>query len=65
MRGLERVKEQCLLAAACQNIKKIALILARIAPGTGKRRLWRLIADLLRAIIPPSTADFSNGAAAA
>lgn len=25
MRGLARVKEQCLLAAACQNIKKIAL----------------------------------------
>ncbi|SJN15243.1 hypothetical protein CZ787_19180 [Halomonas citrativorans] len=24
MRGLERAKEQCLLAAACQNIKRIA-----------------------------------------
>lgn len=29
MRGLERVKEQCLLAAACQNMKKIATIAAR------------------------------------
>jgi transposase len=29
MRGLEKVSEQCLLAAACQNIKKIALITAR------------------------------------
>ncbi len=31
MRGLLRVAEQCLLAAAAQNIKKIALILTRIA----------------------------------
>lgn len=31
LRGLTKVKEQCLLAAAAQNMKKIALILARIA----------------------------------
>ena len=31
MRGLAKVREQCLLAAAAQNIKKIALILARVA----------------------------------
>jgi transposase len=30
MRGLLRVTEQCLLAAAAQNIKKIALVLARL-----------------------------------
>lgn len=28
-RGLRRVGGQCLLAAACQNMKKIALLLAR------------------------------------
>jgi len=28
-RGLRKVSGQCLLAAACQNMKKIALILAR------------------------------------
>ena len=31
MRGLGRVREQCLLTAACQNIKKIALIASRDA----------------------------------
>lgn len=29
MRGLTKVREQCLLAAACQNMKKIALVIAR------------------------------------
>lgn len=29
MRGLVKVREQCLLAAACQNMKKIALIMGR------------------------------------
>ena len=29
-RGLENVKEQCLLASAAQNIKKIALVLAKL-----------------------------------
>lgn len=29
MRGIEKVSEQCLLTAACQNMKKIATILAR------------------------------------
>ena len=29
MRGLAKVLEQCLLAAACQNMKKIALLIAR------------------------------------
>lgn len=30
LRGLSKVKEQCLLAAAAQNMKKIAQILARL-----------------------------------
>lgn len=29
MRGIHKVREQCLLAAACQNMKKIATLLAR------------------------------------
>jgi hypothetical protein len=32
MRGLNNVREQCLLAATAQNIKKIALLLSRIQP---------------------------------
>ncbi|SPA57547.1 IS1182 family transposase [Cupriavidus taiwanensis] len=38
MRGLRKVAEQCLLAAAAQNIKKIALVLARLF-----MRLWWLM----------------------
>ena len=30
LRGLKKVMEQCLLAAAAQNMKKIALLLARL-----------------------------------
>lgn len=38
MRGLRKVAEQCLLAAAAQNIKKIALLLARLrAPFTSSQ----------------------------
>jgi IS5 family transposase len=33
MRGLTRVQQQCLLAAAAQNIKKIALLLSRMGPN--------------------------------
>jgi hypothetical protein len=32
MRGLNNVREQCLLAATAQNMKKIALLLSRVAP---------------------------------
>jgi transposase len=35
MRGLRRAAEQCLLAAAAQNMKKIALLLSRINPNSG------------------------------
>ena len=33
MRGLSNVREQCLLAATAQNIKKIALLLSRMGPN--------------------------------
>jgi transposase len=45
MRGLPRVQEQSLLCAACQNIKKIALI----AGGSLKNRLARLLKTLFSA----------------
>lgn len=48
LRGLAKVAEQCLLAAACQNMKKIALILARGAPLPAHRRAWRLFAAPMR-----------------
>ena len=38
MRGLARAAEQCLLAAAAQNIKKIALLLSRTRPDAGPNR---------------------------
>lgn len=44
LRGLAKVAEQCLLAAACQNMKRIALILPRSAPLPAHRRAWRPIA---------------------
>ena len=36
MRGLLRAQEQCLLTAACQNMKKMALILTRKSEKAGK-----------------------------
>ena len=42
LRGLANVSEQCLLAAACQNMKKIAMLLA----GNGRERLLRLYIGL-------------------
>ena len=38
-RGLKKVREQCLMAAACQNMKKIALVLTRgiVNPGPPPR----------------------------
>ena len=36
-RGLEKVREQCLLTATAQNIKKMALILSRLGGGTPPR----------------------------
>ena len=50
-RGLRRVSGQCLLAAACQNMKKIALLLARfynplVVLGL-VQALWRLISRFI------------------
>lgn len=65
MRGLARVTEQCLLAAACQNMKKIALILARSEPNAGKPSLRRRIAALLQGVIARSATSRIIGVAAA
>jgi hypothetical protein len=45
LRGLDKVKEQCLLSAACQNMKKIAQEKARKA-------FWSLIGWLMALIRP-------------
>ncbi|GAB4176359.1 MAG: IS1182 family transposase [Calditrichia bacterium] len=37
MRGLSKVQEQAFLTAACQNMKKIALYLSRLAQNGGKK----------------------------
>ena len=45
-RGLARVQAQCLLAAACQNMKKIALLLARLlAPTQGELAHWSVLSS--------------------
>lgn len=59
MRGLLRAQEQCLLAAACQNMKKIALILCREPKGTLSalmRVVWGANRALLSALWPPRVA---------
>jgi len=43
MRGLTRVQQQCLLAAAAQNIKKIALLLSRMGPDMPTSTLRALV----------------------
>ena len=43
MRGLNKVQQQCLLAAAAQNIKKIALLLSRMGPNTLPDILLKLL----------------------
>ena len=50
LRGIAKVQEQCLLCACAQNIKKIALILAREGQsGTKTRldRLWELVSGVV------------------
>ena len=42
LRGQKKVTEQCLLAAACQNMKKIALLLSRRGKGGGNSDWYRL-----------------------
>lgn len=48
MRGLTNVREQCLLAAVCQNIKKIALLLSGKGPQTTPSALKTLLSAYLR-----------------
>jgi hypothetical protein len=43
MRGLNKVQQQCLLAATAQNIKKIALMLSRMGPNTPLTNLFALL----------------------
>ncbi|MDE2289092.1 MAG: IS1182 family transposase [Burkholderiales bacterium] len=68
MRGLRKVAEQCLLAAAAQNIKKIALLLARLRAllcdfGRSYALLQRLIADLGHLLDPISSYRANTAAA--
>ena len=50
MRGLVNVCEQCLLAAAAQNIKKIALLMSRVGPNLPpEQRLFLLRCLLIQA----------------
>jgi IS5 family transposase len=51
MRGLLRAQEQCLLAAACQNMKKMALILCR-EPKSTLSSLMRVVLDAMRPFLP-------------
>lgn len=48
LRGLDKVKEQCLLAAACQNMKKIAQVKARKALLSLITWLWRRLSHARR-----------------
>ncbi len=52
MRGLTNVREQCLLAATAQNIKKIALLVSQLGPNLPPDRrlalLYCLIGDMAR-----------------
>ena len=50
-RGLSRVQAQCLLCAACQNMKKIALLLARKARAA-KTRFLCLIRSICAHCVP-------------
>ena len=55
MRGLDKVKEQCLLAAACQNMKKIAQVKARKALLSLLRRFFHLSGRISRSVTDPTT----------
>lgn len=47
MRGLTNVREQCLLAATAQNIKKIALLLSRMGPNLPPEQGLALLHQLI------------------
>lgn len=50
-RGLRRVSGQCLLAAACQNMKKIALLLARFCNQLSTLSLIQTLRMLIECFI--------------
>jgi len=55
MRGLLRAQEQCLLSAACQNIKKMALLLCKPEKKSEKDSIYqlgRLLLGWINAINP-------------
>ncbi len=63
MRGLRKVVEQCLLAAAAQNIKKIAMLVARKGKKGPAGPDWRFVRMLLRLVSRlPSRFDCSFAA---
>jgi hypothetical protein len=47
MRGLTNVREQCLLAATAQNLKKIALLLSRMGPSLPPEQALALLHRLI------------------
>jgi len=55
MRGLAKVQQQCLLAAAAQNIKKIALLLSRMGPNMPPSMLQALLSAFIGLLPAPST----------
>lgn len=65
-RGLAKVQAQCLLSAACQNMKKIALLLTRRAAALFSPKFWPCAAptaslrSLYALFTPMSPADSSH-----
>ena len=62
MRGLLRAQEQCLLSAACQNMKKMALILTRKCENASKDvllalslLLWKVVCGAFQPASPLET----------
>lgn len=64
MRGLDKVKEQCLLAAACQNMKKIAMLMALLfqnRPTRLPQALFIALWAMMNAItVPPRQTAHPN-----
>lgn len=62
LRGLDKVREQSLLAAACQNMKKIALILSRKGLLRLIWRLWSVARALWRSVmtVAPTSPAFPH-----
>ena len=52
LRGISKVREQCLLAAACQNMKKIALILSRRSKRPSGGQISMLLVAYIKGLWP-------------